>query len=83
MEIFPGLTTLGLLEQMKDLQCEPEQFNDRGELKSKGHGEKSFHFNGSDENIELLLRTVISANQLRVYGAIADLCSEETQTNAQ
>ena len=29
---------------------------------------KSIHFDGSDENIELLLRTVISANQLSVYG---------------
>ena len=32
-KIFPGLTTLSLLEEiqklMKDLQCEPEQFNDR------------------------------------------------------
>ena len=32
-KIFPGFTTLGLLEKiqdlMKDLQCEPEQFNDR------------------------------------------------------
>ena len=37
---------------------------------------KSIHFNGSDENIELLLRTVTSANQLSVYGAIADLCNE-------
>ena len=34
------------------------------------------HFNGSDENIELLLRTVISANQLSVCGAVADLCKE-------
>ena len=48
----------------------------RGELRSKGHGKKSIHINGSDENIELLLRTVISANQLSVYGAIADLCNE-------
>ena len=31
---------------------------------------KSLHFNGSDENIELLLRTVISSNQLSVCGAI-------------
>ena len=43
------------------------------ELRSKGHGKKSIHFNGSDENIELLLRTVISANWLSVYGAITDL----------
>ena len=32
-KIFSGFTTLGLLEKiqdpMKDLQCEPEQFNDR------------------------------------------------------
>ena len=35
---------------------------------------KSIHFNGSDETIELILRTVISVNQLSVYGAVADLC---------
>ena len=32
-KIFPGITTLCLLEKiqdlMKDLQCEPEQFNDK------------------------------------------------------
>ena len=49
---------------------------ERGELRSKGGGKKSFHFNGGDGNIELLLRTVISANQLSVYGAIADSCNE-------
>ena len=49
---------------------------ERGELRSKGGGKESIHFNGSDENIELLLRTEISANQLSVYGAIADLCNE-------
>ena len=49
---------------------------ERGELRSKGGGKKSFHFNGCDENIELLLRTVITANQLSVYGAVADLCNE-------
>ena len=46
---------------------------ERGELRSK---EERRHFNGSHENIELLLCTVISANQLSVYGAIADLCNE-------
>ena len=48
----------------------------RGEFRSKEHGKKSFHSNGSEENIELLLRTIISANQLSVFGAIADLCKE-------
>ena len=46
------------------------------ELLSKGGRMKSIHFNGSDENIELLLRTVISANKLSVYGATTDLCNE-------
>ena len=48
----------------------------RGEVRSKGGRKKSIHFNGGNENIELLLRTVISANQLSIYGAIADLCDE-------
>ena len=46
-----------------------------GELRSKGGGKKSVHFNGSNENIELLLRTVISANRLSVNGAVADFCN--------
>ena len=49
---------------------------ERGELRSKEKGEKSIHFNGSEGNIELILRTIISANQLSVYGAVADLCKE-------
>ena len=58
------------------LQDFKQKRNRRGELRSKGEGKKSIHFNGSHENIELLLRTVISANQLSIYGAIADLCDE-------
>ena len=49
---------------------------ERGELRSKGGRKKSTHFNGSHENIELLLRTVISANQPSVDGSKADLCNE-------
>ena len=46
------------------------------ELRSKEGGNKTIHFNGSDENIELLLRTFISANQLSVHGAVAHMCNE-------
>ena len=129
-KIFPGITTLGLVEKiqslMRDLQCELEHFNDRtviglswgldqekivrnthkpdgswdqiaqnmmsnssgsgpifrassacerGELRSKEGCKKSIHFNGSHVNIELLLRSVIYANQQSVYGAVADLCN--------
>ena len=42
---------------------------ERGELKSKGGGKKPIHFNGSEENIEFILRTIISANRLSIYGA--------------
>ena len=34
------------------------------------------HFNSSEETIELILRTIISVNQLRIYGAAAALCRE-------
>ena len=47
---------------------------ERGELRSKGMTEKSIHFNGSEETTELILRTIISVNQLSIYGADADLC---------
>ena len=47
---------------------------ERGQLRSKEKGKKSIHFNGSEENIELIFRTVISVNQLSIYGAVADLC---------
>ena len=46
---------------------------ERGDLRSKEKGKTSIHFSGIDENIELFLRTVISATQLSVYGATADL----------
>ena len=49
---------------------------ERGDLRSKAHGKKSIQLNGSDENIELLLRTVISANQPSAHGAAANLCNE-------
>ena len=48
----------------------------RGELKSKGGGKRTIHYNGSEENVELILRTIISVNQLSIYGAVADLCNE-------
>ena len=39
-------------------------------------GNLFIHFFGDDENIELLLRTVISVNQLSIYGAVADMCEQ-------
>ena len=49
---------------------------ERGELRSKDSGKKSVHYNGSTQNIELLLQMVISVNQLSIYGAAADMIEE-------
>ena len=49
---------------------------ERGELRSKGKGKKSIHFNGSEETIILVLRTIICVNQLSICGAVANLCKE-------
>ena len=48
---------------------------ERGELRSKGEGKKTIHFNGREQNVEMILRTVMSANQLSIYGAVADFCT--------
>ena len=43
---------------------------ERGELRSNAKGKKSIHFNGCKETIELILRTLLSVNQLCIYGAV-------------
>ena len=48
----------------------------RGMLKSKGGGKLSFHFSAGGETIETVFRTIISVNQLSIYGAVSDLCEE-------
>ena len=40
---------------------------ERGHLKSKGKGKLFFHFRGDDFTVEVVLRTVISVNQLSIY----------------
>ena len=49
---------------------------ERGQLRSEGGGKTTLHFNGSRENIELLLQMVVSINQLSLYGAVADMIAE-------
>ena len=46
---------------------------EREDLKSRGKGKSSIHSNGSDETVEVVLRTIISVNQLSIYGAVADV----------
>ena len=49
---------------------------DRGTLKSKRGGRKSFPFCADAETIETFFRTSVSANQLSIHGAVSDLCDE-------
>ena len=48
----------------------------RGNLKSKGHGKLSIHFAADQETIETVFRIIVSANQLSLYGAVANMCEE-------
>ena len=48
----------------------------RGQLKSKGHGKLSIHFAAIQETIEIIFRIIVSASQLSLYGAVAEMCEE-------
>ena len=48
----------------------------RGVLKTKGGGKLSIHFCADGETVETVFRTIISINQLSIYGAVSDLCEE-------
>ena len=45
-------------------------------LKSKGVGKLSIHFCADEGSIETVSRTIISLNQLSIYGGVSDLCDE-------
>ena len=48
----------------------------RCKLKSKGHGKLSIHFTADYPTIETVYRIIVSANQLSLYGAVANMCEE-------
>ena len=50
----------------------------RGTLKSKGGGKLSIHFCAVGDTIETVFRTIISVNQLSIYGAVSDLREEKS-----
>ena len=49
---------------------------EKRELRSKGGDKKTILFNGGEENVEPILRTIISPNHFSIYGAAADMCRE-------
>ena len=48
----------------------------RGTLKSGGGGKLSIHFRADGGTIESVFRTIVSVNQLSIFGAVSDLCEE-------
>ena len=46
----------------------------RGKLKSKGHGKLSIHYCADQKTIDIIFRTIVSATQLSLYGAVANMC---------
>ena len=48
----------------------------RCKLKSKGHGKLSIHFTADYPTIETVFRIIVSANQVSLYGAVANMCEE-------
>ena len=45
----------------------------RGQLKNQGHGKLSIHYAADQETIETIFRIIVSANQLSLYGAVAEI----------
>ena len=45
-------------------------------LKSKGHGKLSIHCCSDQATIETIFRIIVFANQLSLYGAVANMCEE-------
>ena len=48
----------------------------RGSLKIKGHGKLSIHFAADQDTIGTIFRIILFANQLSLYGAVANMCEE-------
>ena len=48
----------------------------RGQLKSKGRGKHSIHYAADKETVETIFRMIVSANQLSLYGAVAEICEQ-------
>ena len=55
----------------------------RGTLKSKGGGKLSIHFCGDGDTVETVSRTIISVNQLSIYGTVSDFCDDYSACQAR
>ena len=60
-----------------DVQFSVQQLHCPGVIsKAKGHGKLSIHFTADYPTIETVFRIIVFANQLSLYGAVANMCEE-------
>ena len=62
-------------KRMSDFPCY-DSIVQRSTQKQKGHGKLSIHFAATHETIETMFCSIVSANQLSLYGAVAAMCEE-------
>ena len=55
----------------------------RGTLKSKGGVKLSIHFCADGDTVETDFSTIISVNELGIYGAVSNLCDEDSACHAR
>ena len=53
-----------------------------GQLTSNGHGKLSIHYAADLKTVETIFRIIVSANQLSLYGAVAEICEEDESYHA-
>ena len=56
--------------------------SESGQLDIKEDGKKSTRFDDNEGNIEMLLRAVISVNQLNIYRILAENCKKNSDKNS-
>ena len=56
---------------------------ERGKLDIKEYGKKSTRFDENEGNMEMLLRTVISVNQLNIHGIWAESCKNWDKNSSE
>ena len=52
-------------------------------IQKKKKGRETIHFNGVSIKTELLFQTIHSANQLSIYGAVANWCQQFVLTDEE
>ena len=65
-----------LNSQKADVHFSVLRLLSRGQLRGTGHGKLSIHYAAVQETIETIFRKIVSANQLSLYGAVAEICAE-------